>query len=79
MKTTSGRAAAGRRVQVVLGMAQSTPGWYQLTVSFVDAALPGRPVERVSTPFMVRVSSPPRSLPAAEAAALIAPRFWLEP
>jgi hypothetical protein len=79
VKTTSGRAAAGRRVQVVLGTAQSTPGWYQLTVSFVDAALPGRPIERVSTPFVVRVSSPPQSLPAAEASALIAPRFWLEP
>jgi hypothetical protein len=75
----SGRAAAGRRVRLLLGPAESTPGWHQLVVSFVDAALPGRPVERVSTPFVVRVSSPPRSLPAAEAAARIAPRFWLEP
>jgi hypothetical protein len=76
--TTRGRAAAARRVQVLLRPAESTPGWYQLAVSFVDAALPGRPVERVSTPFLVRVSSPPRPLPDAEAAARIAPRFWLE-
>ena len=40
---------------------------------------PGRPVERVSTPYVVRSSSPPRSLAAAEATARIAPRFWLEP
>ena len=48
-------------------------------VSFVDAALPGRPVERVSTPYVVRVSSPPRSLPGAVATTLVAPRFWSEP
>ena len=75
----TGRAAAGRRADVVLRPAEITPGWYQLTVSFVDEARPGRPVERVSTPYVVRSSSPPRSLPAAEATTVIAPRFWLEP
>ena len=75
----TGRAAAKRRAQVQLRPAEVTPGWYQLSVSFVDQARPGRPVERVSTPFLVRVSSPPRFLPAAEATTLIAPRFWLEP
>ena len=65
---TTGRVSAGRRLRVLVPAAQSTtPGWYQLSVSFLDAALPGRPVERVSTPYVVRVSSPPRSLPAAEA------------
>ncbi len=76
---TTGRVAAGRRAQVLLEPAALTPSWYQLSVHFVDAALPGRPVERVSTPFVVRVSSPPRSLPAAEATTRMAPRFWLEP
>ncbi len=75
---TSGSAAARQRLQVRLGPAESTPGWYQLAVSLVDAELPGRPVDRFSTPYLVRSSSPPRSLPAAEATALIAPRFWLE-
>ena len=75
----TGRAAAGQRVQVTLAPTELTPSWYQLSVSFLDASLPGRPVERVSTPFVQRVSSPPRSLPAAEAATRIAPRFWLEP
>ena len=77
--TTTGRAAAGRLIRVPVGAPESTPGWYQLSVAFLDAALPGRPVERVSTPYVVRASSPPRSLPAAEATARIAPRFWLEP
>jgi hypothetical protein len=76
--TTSGTAAAGQRLQVRLGPTESTPGWYQLSVSLVDGALPGRPVVRFSTPYVVRSSSPPRSLPAAAATALIAPRFWLE-
>ena len=76
---TTGRAAAGRRAKVLLRPTEITPGWYQLSVSFVDEARPGRPVERVSTPYVVRASSPPRSLPAAEAATVIAPRFWLEP
>ncbi len=35
--TTTGRAAAGRRLLVPVGPAESTPGWYQLTVSFLDA------------------------------------------
>ena len=75
---TTGRAGAGRRVAVAVEPAETTPGWYQLSVGFVDAALPGRPVERTGAPFLVLVSSPPRSLAPAEAAALIAPRFWLE-
>ena len=76
--TTTGRAAAGRRLLVPVGPAESTPGWYQLTVSFLDESLPGRPVERVSTPYVVRVSSPPRSLLGAVATMVLAPRFWLE-
>jgi hypothetical protein len=76
--TTSGRAAAGRRVQVGVAPAETMPGWYQLSVAFLDASLPGRPVERAGGPYLVRFSSPPRSLPDAEAVALIAPRFWLE-
>jgi hypothetical protein len=63
---------------VPVGPAESTPGWYQLTVSFLDESLPGRPVERVSTPYVVRVSSPPRSLLGAVATTVLAPRFWLE-
>ncbi len=77
--TTTGRAAAGRRLKVLLGPAESAPGWYLLSVSFLDAALPGRPVERFSTPYVVRASSPPRSLPGAVATTILAPRFWLEP
>ena len=76
---TTGRAAPGRRAKVLLRPTEITPGWYQLSVAFVDEARPGRPVERVSTPYLVRASSPPRSLPAAEATTVIAPRFWLEP
>jgi hypothetical protein len=75
----TGKAGAGRRVRLTVVGAESPPGWHQLSVSFLDAALPGRPVERVSTPFVVRASSPPCSLPAAEAVARMAPRFWLEP
>ena len=75
----TGRAAAGRRVSLRLEPAESTPGWHQYSISFVDAALPGRPVERVSTPFVLRASSPPRFLPDAVATTVIAPRFWLEP
>jgi len=77
--TKTGRAAAGGRLRVLVGPAESTPGWYQLSISFLDAALPGRPVERVSTPYRVRVFSPPRSLPGAVATTILAPRFWLEP
>jgi hypothetical protein len=76
--TVTGRSAAGLRRQVRLEPPESTPGWYQLVISFLDAARPGRPVERVSTPYVVRSSSPPRSLAAAEATVRIAPRFWLE-
>ena len=75
---TTGKAAAGQRAQVRVDPAETTPGWYQLSISFLDAKLPGRPVERVSTPYVVRASSPPRSLPAAAATTVIAPRFWLE-
>jgi hypothetical protein len=77
--TTTGRAAAGQRVRVRIEPAESTPGWYQLSVQFLDEVLPGRPVERVSTPYVVRLSSPPAFLPDAEATTRIAPRFWLEP
>ena len=76
---TTGRAAAGTRSRVALEPTEITPGWYQLSISFLDEALPGRPVERVSTPYVVRASLPPRSLPAAEATTRIAPRSWLEP
>ena len=75
----TGKARAGSRVRLNLEAAESTPGWHQLSISFLDAALPGRPVERVSMPFVVRASSPQRSLPVAEAVARMAPRFWLEP
>ncbi len=75
----TGRAAAGRRVSLRVEPAQVTPGWHQLSIAFVDAALPGRPVERVSAPFVLRASSPPLSLPDAVATTVMAPRFWLEP
>ena len=75
----TGRAAAGRRVTLTVEPAQTTPGWHQLSIAFVDAALPGRPVERVSAPFVLRSSSPPLSLPDAVATTVMAPRFWLEP
>ena len=75
----TGRAAAGRRVTLRVEPAQTTPGWHQLSIAFVDAALPGRPVERVSAPFVLRASSPPLSLPDAVATTAMAPRFWLEP
>ena len=63
-----GRAAAGRRVQVGVAPAETMLGWYQLSVGFLDATLPGRPVERAGA-VLAAGSSPPRSLPDAEAAA----------
>ena len=74
----TGKAAAGKRVAVTVTAPVTSPGWHQLSISFVDAALPGRPVERVGTPFVLRVSSPPRPLPDAVATTVLAPRFWLE-
>jgi hypothetical protein len=74
----TGTAPAGMRVQIALTGAEERVGWHQLTVSIVDAALPGRPVERVGVPFTVLRSSPPRSLRAAEATSLLSPRSWLE-
>ena len=75
---TTGRAGAGQRSSVTVTARATSPGWHQLSISFVDAALPGRPVERVGTPFVLRVSSPPRPLPDAVATTVLAPRFWLE-
>ena len=79
LTATTGRAPAGTRTTVRLAAPAITPGWEQLSISFVDAARPGRPVERVSTPYVVRVSSPPRPLPDAVATTVLAPRSWLEP
>jgi hypothetical protein len=79
MAVVTGKARARSRVRLKLDAAETTPGWHQLSISFLDAALPGRPVERVSMPFVVRASLRPRSLPAAEAVARMAPRYWLEP
>ena len=73
----SGRALAGKQVRVTLGQ-NVAPGWYQLSVSMVHPTRPGRPLVRTSAPFGVRGSSLRRSLPDAEAAARMAPRFWLE-
>jgi hypothetical protein len=75
----TGRAAGGKRASVTVTAPATTPGWQQLSISFTDAARPGRPVERVGTPFVVRVSSPPQPLPDAVATTVLAPRFWLEP
>ena len=60
----TGRAAAKRRAQVQPSRPRSRPAG--TSCPFVDEARPGRPVERVEQPFL-RVSSPPRFLPAAEA------------
>ena len=72
----SGRALAGKRMQVTLGRSVS-PGWYQLSVSMVHPTRPGKPLVRTSAPFAVRRSAQPRSSPAAAAA--IEPRLWLGP
>ena len=74
----TGKAAAGKRVAVTVTAPATSPGWHQLSISFVDAALPGRPVDRVGTPFVLRVSSPPRPLADAVATTVLAPRYWLE-
>ena len=79
LTVATGKAAPRKRVKVQLTAPAVSPGWQQLSISFVDAARPGRPVERFSTPFVVRVSSPPRPLPDAVATTVLAPRFWLEP
>ena len=71
----SGRAAAGRRVKVTLA-APVAPGWYRLSVSMVHPTRPGRPLVRTSAPFAVRGSLRQHS---SQAAAAMAPRFWLEP
>ena len=71
----SGRALAGKRVQVTLGRSVA-PGWYRLSVSMVHPTRPGKPLVRTSAPFAVRGSSQSRSSPAAEA---LGPRFWLGP
>jgi hypothetical protein len=73
----TGKAAANSRVRIRLQAPKLQAGWHQLTVSVVDTALPGRPVERLSVPFTVLRSSPPRSLSAAEGTSLLAPRSWL--
>lgn len=73
-----GRAPAGRRVRLKVD-GPVTPGWYQLSVSFVHATRPGRPLVRVGTPFVVRRSSPPRSSPDAAALRTLSPRSWLGP
>jgi hypothetical protein len=70
----SGRAAAGKRIQVTLG-GSVQPGWYQLSVSMVHPTRPGKPLVRASAAFAVRGSSPSRSSPAAAA---LGGRFWLE-
>ena len=55
----SGRALAGKRLQITLGRRVS-PGWYQLSVSLVHPTRPGKPLVRTSAPFAVRGSSQPR-------------------
>ena len=54
----NGRAAPGARVSFQLG-ARVSPGQYRLSVSFVHATRPGKPVVLASAPFSVR-SSPRR-------------------
>ncbi|HUH15558.1 MAG TPA: hypothetical protein VML35_06715 [Gaiellaceae bacterium] len=49
----NGRAAPGRRVSFQLG-ARVAPGSYRLSVSFVHATRPAKPVVRVSRPFALR-------------------------
>jgi len=71
----SGRALAGKRVQVTLGR-DVAPGWYQLSVSMVHPTRPGKPLVRTSAPFAVRGSS--QRLSSQDAAAM-GPRFWLGP
>jgi hypothetical protein len=77
LAVVTGRAPARTRVRIRVPEPDVRVGWHQLAVSVVDAALPGRPVERVSVPFVERRSSPPRSLPAAAATRVLAPRSWL--
>ena len=52
----NGRAAAGRRVSFQLG-SHVSPGRYRLSVSFVHATRPGKPVVRSTAPFAVPSSS----------------------
>ena len=72
----TGRAPAGKRVQVTLG-GNFAPGWYRLSVSMVHPTRPGKPLVRVSAPFALRGSLQLPSSP--DAAVMMAPRFWLEP
>ena len=53
----NGRAGPGSRVSFQLG-ARVSPGRYRLSVSFVHATRPGKPVVRTSVPFAVRSPSP---------------------
>ena len=53
----TGRSPAGKRVAFRLG-AKVAPGQYRLSVTFVHATRPGKPVALASAPFAVR----PRSL-----------------
>ena len=52
----NGRAAPGSRLAFQLG-ARVSPGQYRLSVSFVHATRPGKPVVRTSVPFAVRSRS----------------------
>ena len=53
----NGRLGAGGRLSFTLG-ARVLPGQYRLSVSFVHATRPGKPVVRASVPFAVRSLSP---------------------
>ena len=53
----NGRAYPGSRLSFQLG-ARVSPGQYRLSVSFVHATRPGKPVVRTSLPFAVRSPSP---------------------
>jgi hypothetical protein len=52
----NGRAAPGRRLSFQLG-ARVAPGSYRLSVSFVHATRPAKPVVRASRPFTLRSPS----------------------
>ena len=51
----NGRSAAGKRLSFQLAP-RVAPGQYRLTISFVHATRPGKPVVRSSSPFTVRSS-----------------------
>jgi hypothetical protein len=54
----NGRARGGLRVSFQLAPRGVAPGQYRLSVSFVHATRPGKPVVRSSAPFAVRSSRP---------------------